>query len=260
MEHSARHTIIFTTLLCVGFSVLVSSVAVGLRDRQIENQRLDRIRNVLAVAGLAEPRASLSADELNSRFEAGLEAHIIELASGQQIEGVDALAYDQRRAAKDPDQSRPAPTNRAKVRRVPDRALVYRIKDGDELTGVVLPISGYGLWSTLYGYLALEADTRTVKGITFYEHGETPGLGGEVDNLRWKALWPGRMAFDESWRPMLKVKKGRAGNAEDDPYEVDGLSGATITSNGVTNMIQFWLGEDGFSPYLAQVRNEGELK
>jgi Na+-transporting NADH:ubiquinone oxidoreductase subunit C len=260
VEHSARHTIIFTTLLCVGFSVLVSSVAVGLRDRQIENQRLDRIRNVLAVAGLAEPGASLSPAELNSRFDSGLEAQLVELASGQQVEGVDALAYDQRRAAKDADRSRPAPDNRAKVRRIPNRALVYRIKDGDELTGVVLPIEGYGLWSTLYGYLALEADTRTVKGITFYEHGETPGLGGEVDNLRWKALWPGRKAFDESWRPMLEVKKGRAGSVAEDPYRVDGLSGATITTNGVSNMIQFWLSEDGFAPYLAQVRNEGALK
>jgi Na+-transporting NADH:ubiquinone oxidoreductase subunit C len=252
--------VIFTTLLCIGFSVLVSSVAVGLRDRQVENQRLDRIRNVLAVAGLAKPGASLSADELNNRFDSGLEAQIVELSTGQRVEGVDALAYDQRRAAKNPDQSRAAPDNRAKVRRVPNQALVYRIKDGDELTGVVLPIEGYGLWSTLYGYLALEEDARTVKGITFYEHGETPGLGGEVDNLRWKALWPGRKAFDERWQPMLKVKKGRAGSAEKDPYQVDGLSGATITSNGVSNMIQFWLSEDGFAPYLAQVRNEGELK
>ncbi len=260
MEHSARHTVIFMTVLCIVFSVLVSSVAVGLRDRQVENQRLDRIRNVLAVAGLAEPGESLSAEELNRRFDSGLEPQIVELASGQRVEGVDALAYDQRRAAKDPEQSRAAPDNRAKVRRIPSRGLVFRIKHDEELTGVVLPIEGQGLWSTLYGYLALDADAQTVKGITFYQHGETPGLGGEVDNPRWRALWPGRKAFDDSWRPQLKVKKGRAGPPEDDPYQVDGLSGATITSNGVSNMIAFWLGEDGFGPYLVRVRNERELK
>lgn len=255
MEHSPRNTVIFVAVLCVVFSVLVSAVAVSLQERQQENQRLDRIKNVLAVAGLAERGESLSREELSRRFEEGLEARVVDLATGAFVEGIDALSYDQQRAAKDPEQSRPAPDNRSKVRRIPNNAVVYLVKQGDEVTGLVLPIEGMGLWSTLYGYLALEADGRTVKGITYYRHGETPGLGGEVDNPRWKALWPGRLALNDAYEPALHLKKGRAGTPEADPYAVDGLSGATITSNGVTNMLQFWLGRNGFGPFLAELRN-----
>jgi Na+-transporting NADH:ubiquinone oxidoreductase subunit C len=252
--------VIFTTLLCIVFSALVAGVAVALRERQEENKRLDRIKNVLRVAGLSEPGESLSRQELNERFDRNLVAQLVDLQSGNVVEGVDALSFDQRRAAKDPERSRQAPPNAAKVRRIPDRALVYQIVENGEVTGLVLPIEGYGLWSTLYGYLALEDDTRTVKGITFYEHGETPGLGGEVDNPRWKGLWPGRLAYDENFEPKLHVVKGSAGPPEEDPYRVDGLSGATLTSNGVSHMLAFWLGRNGFGPYLAQVRNQGALR
>jgi len=257
VEHSARHTVIFTVVLCVVFSVLVSTVAVSLHDRQVENQRLDKIKNVLGVAGLKETGESLSREDLTTRFESGLEARVVDLETGEYVEGIDALSYDQKKASKDPATSREAPTNRAKVRRIPNHAVVYVIKDGDKEIGLVLPIQGSGLWSTLYGFLALDSDARTVRGITFYSHGETPGLGGEVDNPRWKSLWPGRLAFDDSWQPALRVKKGQAGPPDADPYQVDGLSGATITSNGVTNMILFWLGENGFGPYLARQRTEG---
>jgi Na+-transporting NADH:ubiquinone oxidoreductase subunit C len=119
---------------------------------------------------------------------------------------------------------------------------------------LILPIEGMGLWSTLRGYIALDHDANTIRGITYYEQGETAGLGGEVDNPRWKALWPGRKAFDSRWRPVIGVKKGAAGPPETDPHQVDGLAGATLTSNGVTNMLRFWLGENGFGPFLAQYR------
>ena len=133
---------------------------------------------------------------------------------------------------------------------MPDDGLVYEVVKDDEVEAIILPIEGMGLWSTLYGYIALDADVNTIEGITFYEHGETPGLGGEVDNPRWKALWPGRKAFDERGNVKIQVKKGPAGPPSEDPYQVDGLSGATLTSRGVTNMLHFWLGEEGFGPYL----------
>lgn len=247
---------IFTALLCVVFSVLVSSVAVGLKDRQDENVRLDRIKNVLGVAGLKSTDEDLSAEEMLARFESGLEARVVDLATGEYVEGVDALSFDQRKAAKDSETSEAVPANAAKVRRVPHQVVIYLIKAGDETSGVVIPIEGYGLWSTLYGYLALETDGRTVKGITYYSHGETPGLGGEVDNDRWKALWPGRLAFDDKGKPALRVKKGQAGPAETDPYQVDGLSGATITSRGVSNMLAFWLGRDGFATYIQKFKQQ----
>jgi Na+-transporting NADH:ubiquinone oxidoreductase subunit C len=250
--------VVFTTLLCIVFSVMVSAVSVALRDRQDENRRLDRIKNVLAVAGLIEPGARPSRDELTRLFETRLEPRLVDLETGRFVDGVDPMGFDQRRAAADPARSRPAPENRARVRRVPDHALVFLLMEGESVQGIILPVEGYGLWSTLYGYVALEPDTRTIRGITFYEHGETAGLGGEVDNPRWKALWPGRLAFDEAWEPQIRVKKGLAGRPAEDPYQVDGLSGATLTSNGVTNLLHFWLGEGGFGAFLAEYRRERE--
>jgi Na+-transporting NADH:ubiquinone oxidoreductase subunit C len=248
--------VIFTVVLCVFFSVIVSAVAVALKDRQVENARLDKIKNVLSVAGLMEPGQKMSREEINQVFEERIEARVVNLASGQQVEGVDPLGYDPRKAAKDPSTSQQAPRNRAKVRRIPNDEVIFLLKDGEAIEGIILPIHGYGLWSTLYGFLALDADAVTIRGITYYSHGETAGLGGEVDNPRWKALWPGRKAFDDSGDVAIHVIKGHTGPPEEDPYEVDGLSGATITSNGVTNMLDFWLGKNGFANYLAAYRNE----
>jgi Na+-transporting NADH:ubiquinone oxidoreductase subunit C len=251
--------VIFTTLLCVVFSLMVSVVAVVLEERQEENRRLNRIKNVLGVAGLLEPGERISREEMSRRFEERLAPRIVDLQEGRILEGVDAMAFNQRAAASDPSRSREAPENAAKVRRIPNQALIFEMRDGDRVEGLVLPVEGYGLWSTLYGYLALEADGNTIRGITFYEHGETAGLGGEVDNPRWKALWPGRLAFDESGELRIRVKKGAAGPPDRDPHQVDGLSGATLTANGVTHLIHFWLGENGFRRYLDAYRREKEL-
>jgi Na+-transporting NADH:ubiquinone oxidoreductase subunit C len=256
VEHSARHTVIFTVVLCVFFSVIVSAVAVALKDRQVENARLDKIKNVLSVAGLMEPGQKMPNEEISRIFDERIEARVVNLASGQRVEGVDPLAYNPRKAARDPSTSQQAPPNKAKVRRIPNDEVVFLLTSGENVEGIILPIQGYGLWSTLYGFLALDADARTVRGITFYSHGETAGLGGEVDNPRWKALWPGRLAFDDAGAVAIHVIKGHAGPPKEDPYEVDGLSGATITSNGVTNMLDFWLGKNGFANYLAAYRNE----
>ena len=106
----------------------------------------------------------------------------------------------------------------------------------------------------MYGFLALDPDLATIRGLTFYQHGETPGLGGEVDNPRWKALWPGRIAFDETGEPVIAVARGRVGTPQQDPHRVDGLAGATLTSRGVTAMLRFWLGEHGYGPYLERLK------
>jgi Na+-transporting NADH:ubiquinone oxidoreductase subunit C len=152
-----------------------------------------------------------------------------------------------------------APANSAQVKRLPNQALVHRLEDeSGKLDMLILPVEGKGLWSTLYGFLALDADMNTIEGITFYQHGETMGLGGEVDNPNWKALWKERKALNDQGDVEIAVIKGRAGPAAEDPHEIDGLSGATMTSKGVSNLVQFWLGENGFGPYLARVRQSEE--
>lgn len=254
MQHSTGYIVGFAVVICLICALFVSGAAVGLKDRQDANILLDRQKKVLTVAGLIEEGQSLDATEITALFESNVKQRVIDLDTGAYNDEIDAASFDQKATASDPDTSRAAPENAAKVRRLPNQALVFDIMEKGERTSLIVPIEGYGLWGTLYGYLALAPDTRTIVGITFYDHKETPGLGGEVDNPRWKSLWPGRLAFDERWRPAISVKKGSAGPVEQDPYQVDGLSGATITSRGVTSLLRFWLGEDGFGPYLAKQR------
>jgi Na+-transporting NADH:ubiquinone oxidoreductase subunit C len=256
MQHSARYVIMFAAAVCVVCSIFVAGSAVLLKDRQEANKALDIQKKVLVVAGLMEEGESLAAEEIRRRFDKSIQPKVVDLATGNSAEGVDTATFDQKKASADPATSRVAPPNAAKVRRIPNNAQVFEVVEDGTLRSVILPIEGKGLWSTLYGFLALDPDGRTINGITFYQHGETPGLGGEVDNPRWKALWKGRLAFDENWRPAIAVKKGSAGPVDQDPYHVDGLSGATLTSRGVTNLLAFWLGENGFAPYLTQLRSE----
>jgi Na+-transporting NADH:ubiquinone oxidoreductase subunit C len=255
MQHSTGYIIAFATAVCFVCALVVATSAVGLKDRQAANMLLDRQKKVLSVAGLLRDGESISSEEVQQRFGDNIVSRVIDLQTGSYADDVDPTAYDQRAAARDPDASYPAPENAAKVRRLPKLALIYQVVSGDEVKLVILPVEGKGLWSTLYGYLALLPDTTTIEGITFYEHGETPGLGGEVDNPRWKGLWKGRLAFDEEWEPAIRVKKGPAGPADVDPHHVDGLSGATITSRGVSALVQFWIGDQGFGPYLEKLRS-----
>lgn len=254
MRHSAGYTLAFATAICVVCGLLVSSSAVSLADRQQANIALDKRKNVLLAAGLIKADEQMTREQINARFET-VKAIAIDLATGEPAEGIDPLTFDQQKEMAAPSTSTAAPPNPAQVKRLPNHSVVYQVMgDGGKVEMLVFPVEGKGLWSTLYGYLALDADLVTIRGLTFYQHGETPGLGGEVDNPLWKALWPGRKAFDESGEPAITVIKGSAGPPSDDPYHVDGLSGATITSRGVTSLIQFWLGEHGFGPYIEKFR------
>lgn len=257
MRHSTLYTIGFAIAVSIVCGVLVSASAVLLKEPQDLNVKLEKQKNVLLAAGLMEPDEKLTADDLAERF-ANVEAVAIDLKTGERAPDIDTATYDQQKAAKDPATSYEASANMSNIKRLPDYVVVYEIKDADgNVEMLVLPIEGLGLWGTLYGFIAVEKDTTTIRGLTYYQHKETPGLGGEVDNPRWKALWRGRQAYDDEWTPKIEVIKGRAGASEEDPYRVDGLSGATITSRGVTNMLDFWLGDGGLGPFLTKFREDG---
>ncbi len=250
------YTFVFAGAVCMACSIIVSSAAVGLRERQEANRVLDRQQNVLVAAGLVEIGARPSAEEVDRIFDERLEGVVIDLQAGEELPDVDPEEFDARAVRRDPELSEPAPDNRAGIRRLPHRELIYYVydEDGDTIDLIVLPIQGEGLWSTLYGFIAVESDTRTVRGLTYYEHEETPGLGGEVDNPSWQAQWQGRKIYDEDWEPEIQVVKGAAGPPEENPYEADGLAGATITARGVQHMLRFWFGEHGFGPFLENFR------
>ena len=261
-KNSVGYIVGFAAAVCVVCSLLVSTMATVLKPKQDLNKRLDKQVKVLAVSGLIEEGVTPPASEVDAFFAERIEIKIIDMATGlaDPDSGIDPAKFDPQKAAKDVANSRLVETkpNPSRVARVPNHIPVYLVKDEEGNPDlIVLPVEGMGLWGFLYGFLALDADTRKIRGLTFYSHKETPGLGAEVDNPTWKAKWPGRLAFDDEWNAVIRVIKGPAGTVEESPYEVDGLSGATLTSNGVTNLLQFWLEENGFGPYLAHVRGEG---
>ncbi len=255
-RNGTLYTILFAAAVCGICSVMVSGSYVGLRARQEVNQRLEKQRNVLEVAGLKKPDEKLGAEEIRKRFQENIQLKVIDLSAGTYAEDIDPQTYDAAKALNDPATSSAAPQNDAGLMRIAKYAIVYQVVKDGQVEQLVLPVYGRGLWSVMYGYLALDKDTTTIRGITFYEHGETPGLGGEIENPKWKALWIGRKAFDESWQPAIKILKGQGGPPDQDPHRIDALSGATLTSRGVQNLVNFWMGDSGFGPYIRKFREQ----
>lgn len=253
---SALFSILIVGLVCLVCSVVVSTSAVVLRERQDENRLLDRYRKIVEVAGLVGEGEKLSTVRINELF-GKIEQRLIDLETGHYVTNIDVESYDLDAALSSSDLSRPAPANPSRIQRLPKVMKVYLLPGKQGVKKLILPIWGYGLWGTLHGYIVVERDATTVSGITYYDHKETPGLGGEVDNPWWKSRWSGRKIYDAAGNPVLSLKKPPVGTAEEDPHHVDALSGATLTGNGVTNMINFWFGDAGYKPFLTMFR-QGE--
>jgi len=251
---SPKKTVFMALAVCLSCSVVVASAAVGLRPMQIANQEADKIRNIVAVAGVQRPGQTVQ-----EAFQS-VEAVMIRLADGTESDAHQVSGFSIEAASKDPSMSRALSRaeDRANIKRQPDVMPVYKVRGPDgEIQTLILPVHGAGLWSTLYGFLALEGDLSTIQGLKFYQHAETPGLGGEVDNPNWRNLWRGKVAFNDAGEPVIELVKGTVDasmpNAE---HRIDGLAGATLTARGVENLINFWLGDQGYGPFLARLRNE----
>ena len=249
-----KKTLIVALSLCVVCSVIVSTAAVILKPAQQANVQLDKKRNILAAAGMLEPGV-----DIEEQF-GQITPRVVDLRTGMFSDAVEVDSYDQIQAAKDPAESSALTGSEdiAKLGRSENYAVVYLVGGADEPERIILPVRGYGLWGTLYGFLALEGDGNTVAGLGFYEHKETPGLGGEVDNPRWKSVWVGKEVYDSNDAVALHLVKGAVDR--DNPgakYQIDGLSGATLTSRGVSNLVKFWMGSGGFGPFLTHL-NAGE--
>lgn len=250
----------FYSVLVLAFacSALVAGAAVGLRPLQEANKLLDQQKNILYAAGLYQENAPI--EELFGRIE----TRIIELSTGEFVppETLSPKSYNQLRAALDSDtgQQLEKEDDIAGLRNLENYSLVYLVKENGKIDQLIFPIRGKGLWSTLYGYIAIAADLTTVNGITFYEHGETPGLGGEIENSSWQSGWKGKKIFDQENDVVLNVGKTKGGGTEQEvDHKIDGISGATLTTQGVNNIISFWFGSNGFKPFLEQLKTKGGL-
>lgn len=253
-QQTAKYTITVTLVMCLVASVLVAGSAVMLRPHQVENKALDFKKNVLSVAGMYQEGVSVEA-----QFEK-IQVKIVDLATGKFTDAVtDVERFDQTASAKKPgmfDQLNPE-EDIAKLITREKYAKVFLVNDeAGNLSRVILPVRGKGLWSTMSGFMALDKDFNTVLGFGFYSHAETPGLGGEVDNPKWKSIWLGKKIYSDSGEVKVSVIKGHVDSATADAeYKVDGLAGATLTSKGVDNLVKYWMGDSGFKPFLTNLKN-----
>jgi Na+-transporting NADH:ubiquinone oxidoreductase subunit C len=247
---STQRTLLVAVVLCIVCALVVASAAVMLKPAQVANKALDRKANILAAAGLLVPGESIE-----TQFEQ-VTTKIVDLRTGKFTDDIPVKGFEQSKVAKDTDTSIAlGDDDLAKIKRREDYAMVYLIGKEGHFDKVILPVRGYGLWSTLYGFLALENDFNTVAGLGFYEHGETPGLGGEVDNPKWKALWPGKEIYDDGEVAIQLVKGNVDASTPGAVNKVDALSGATLTSRGVSNLLRFWMGELGYEKFLSNLRS-----
>ncbi|AIZ79439.1 Na(+)-translocating NADH-quinone reductase subunit C [Actinobacillus equuli subsp. equuli] len=246
-KDSVGGTLTVVVLLSLICSLIVAGAAVLLKPTQDIQKVLDKQKNILQAAGLMQPNTNVQ--ETYAKF---IEPKIVDLATGDYVEGV--ANFDAKVAAKDPAQNvaiNPA-DDKANIKVRAKYAEVYLVKDeAGKVSQVVLPMYGNGLWSIMYGFVAVQPDANTVNGITYYEQGETAGLGGEIANPNWQKNFVGKKLFNANNEVALTVGKGASADKD---HGIDGLSGATLTSNGVDGSFKYWFGANGFGPYLAKFK------
>ncbi len=244
-------TVGFVLVICLVCAALVSIAAVGLKPLQTANKLLDKQTKILEASGLLADAGK----DIVGTYNKLVEAKMIDLKTGTIIDG-DVNTFDERSDSRDNAKSTKPTNDIAGLSRRADRAVVYLVKtEQGQLDTIVLPIVGSGLWDLMYGFVGLAPDLNTVKSVVYSDLKETPGLGAEVLNPKWKALWPGKKMFNEQGDIAIKLVKG--GAKKGDVHGVDALSGATLTSNGVERTIHFWLGDEGYGPFITKFRNGG---
>lgn len=240
MPKGDGYVIGFAVAVCIACSLLLSATASTLKSKQDYNVELDRKINVLKAFGVAvrdESGKAISGDEVNRIFKDNIKELVLDGATGKPLEGLTSADVTEKEAAER------------------TRLPLYLYEEDGVVTKYAFPISGKGLWSTVYGYLALEKDLSTIAGVTFYKHGETPGLGGEVEKDWFQQNFKGKHVFENGKRLDFEVVKGgvAARYPQGNDHAVDGISGATLTGKGVTRFINHDL--DLYEKYFSLIRN-----
>jgi Na+-transporting NADH:ubiquinone oxidoreductase subunit C len=248
-------TVLVTAVVCSG---IVSGSVVLLRPIQLNNKLLERSGNILQLTGLLPVDGQVPEEQLLELFK-GLDARVVDVDAADLDSEFDPYTFDARKAATDPELSEPIPPGEdlATLGRRSRFKTVYLVWNDGELERVVLPIRGAGMWSMMYGYVALEADFNTIAGVQFYEQNETPGLGDQIAKPHWQAKWAGKQLYDEAGEMLFHIAEGPvAEGASGAEYQVDALTGATVTANAVTALMRYWFGPNGYGPLLDRMREQ----
>ncbi len=246
-KDSTSYIIKVAALLSLAGASVVSIAAVGLKPIQDANAAKEKKKNILIAAGIYDEGGNI-----NEIFEKNITAEAINLKTGDKTDAIDVASFNAVKAAKDPKMGRLLIDDPAGIGSIANDAVVYHLKKGGKIDRVILPIRGYGLWGTMYGFLAVGSDGKTVKGLTFYDQKETPGLGAEITNPAWQAKWVGKQPFSNG-KPAIRLVKSVSTDPNVAQHQVDSLAGATLTSRGVEYTINFWLGKQGYGPYLEKI-------
>lgn len=257
-KDSPQRAILVVMITAIVCSSLVSAAVVALRPIQLNNQMLDRSRNIMQLTGLLTADQAIEDDEMLELYKR-LDLRIIDIDAADYDGKIDADTFSERQSLNDPDKSVAIPSDQdqAKLGRRSRFAPVYMVWNKGEIDRVILPVRGSGMWSVLYGYIALEPDLNTISGMTFYEQNETPGLGDQITHTHWLEQWKGRQVYDFNGNPRFRINEGtvQPGSASSE-YEVDALTGATVTANAVTSMMHYWFGPHGYQPFLLAMREK----
>lgn len=238
---NALKTVAITVIICLIASVIVTFFALRLHPLQARNALNEKRINILQVAGIYNTKKSI-----DSMFKK-IFPRVVDLRTGRYTNAVGAN-FNTRKAAQNSKLSRSLSKNEdtALIGRQSYYQVVYFVeKKKGIVSRVIIPVHGYGLWSMLYGFMAIAPDGNTIKSLRFYSQEETPGLGGKVNSSSWRALWHDKKIYNKAGRIAISVVKNARGN-----NQVDAISGATLTSTGVNNLVRFWVGKNGFGPFL----------
>lgn len=247
MSDTAGKTLGVAAVLCGVCSVLVAGAVVILKPKQDLNREIDFKKNILMSAGLLNPDT-----DIRKVYADKIEPVVVNLETGEIAKDIDPNTFKEGEYIEEI----PKMQDIAGIKRRASYQVAYLVKDEGKLDQIVLHVYGKGLWSTMKGFLSLDQDAVTVRGFNYYAHGETPGLGGEVDNPKWIAQWPGKKVYNEEMKPSIDVMKGVVDrSAPGAEYKVDGLSGATLTAVGVENTFRFWLSDLGYKKFLENVKS-----
>ena len=248
MSRGKLYSVVFVLIITVFWGFVLSFAATSLREPQQANEMLNMRTNILVAVGLMEREERLEPEQLNQLYDDSVESFLVD-HEGKVIPGATAEGVDLEEELENPD---PAGW----------RLPVFVVTEGGRASVYAIPVFGKGLWSTLYGYLALEDDLDTVRGMTFYKHGETAGLGAEIERAWFQSNFVGKRIFDGNALRSIRVVKGKVedvlSRAADHTYAVDGISGASMTGRGVTNLLDEKL--TIYEPYIRRVRAETQAE